>query len=459
MNLMLSELVDKGFGVLHGRDVLVSGVSIDTRSIIAGNLYFAISGPNFDGHDFTEEAIRKGASAVVVERDVIGEFPKLKVNNVREAIQKIASFWKSKFDCFIVAVTGSNGKTTVKEMIANIFSERGKTLATEGNLNNELGVPLTLFKLNHTHNYAVIEIGANHIGEIAALAHWIRPHVSVITMIGSSHLEGFGSIEGIATAKSEIYSAMDDDGVAVINRDGTFFESLMLVAGKRTILTFGFHPDADVRGEIVNQQFTICNKEQSISVKLKLLGKHNQLNSLAAAAVTIASGIGLEEIKTGLEKMIPVAGRLAQIEVISQYCIIDDSYNANPASAKAAIDVLASLPGKKCLVLGDMKELGENQERFHSQVGEYARDNGIDYFFGRGELVSFSIRAFGKKNSYVNHDYDKLAERFLDMVPFGSSVLVKGSRSGKMEHFIDSLKRRLANTHIQSTTSNKAISP
>ncbi|MCB1754301.1 MAG: UDP-N-acetylmuramoyl-tripeptide--D-alanyl-D-alanine ligase [Gammaproteobacteria bacterium] len=422
-----------------GDDVSVSGVSIDTRTVAKGNLFFAIKGPRFDGHAFCREASEKGAAAVVVEQDVDASVPMLKVADTRQALKDIAAFWRQKFSLPVVAVTGSNGKTTVKEMIACIFTGRGEALATQGNLNNELGVPLTLFRLNDACNYAVIEIGANHPGEIESIVDLVKPQVSVITMIGPTHLEGFGSLQGVVKAKAEIFSGLDANGIAVINRDDRFYNDMSALTGGRRVCSFGFAQDATVRGDYSKGRFTITVDNQSVSVDLKVLGRHNRQNALAAAAACLACSFSLEEIQQGLEKMLPVPGRLQRRPEVTGYQLIDDTYNASPSSVMAAIDVLAEQPGERCLVLGDMKELGEKVDELHFQIGDYAKKAGVDLLLCTGEHVAHAVDAFGPSQGFLADNMESLVKEFEKKVPRQCNVLVKGSRSSHMENFIEGL--------------------
>lgn len=424
-------------GASFGDDTTFSGVSIDTRTLVPGNIYIAISGDNFDGHTFCELAVENGAAAIIVEKKQDVSVPQLVVENCRDALRDLASYWRSQFDIPIVAVTGSSGKTTVKEMVSSIFRQTGKTLATHGNLNNELGVPLTLLGLSMDHQRAVIEIGANHVGEIESIVKYVRPTIAVITMIGPSHLEGFGSIEAIAAAKSEVFLGLQDNGVAIINRDDAFFEK-MLETARNKVLTFGATSSSNVSAEIVNGNFVLVTPSGNAVLKLALLGGHNKQNALAAAAVAIAANVSVENIVRGLESVTAVPGRLQVRSDIKNYQIIDDTYNANPASVFAAIDVLDSLQGEKCLVLGDMAELGADAAKLHESVGEYAAKVSKQLLC-IGSYSGYIAKGFGKE-TVVYEDMDALFSDFSEKVKRGSNVLVKGSRSSGMELFIGQIK-------------------
>lgn len=437
IRLRLSELAKNKIGSLVGSDTEITGFSIDTRTLKNGDLFFAIVGPQFDGHEFCQDAVSLGASAVVVSRDQEIQIPQLKVSNTRVALQKTAELWRKQFDIPFVAVTGSSGKTTVKEMIAAIFRVRAKTLSTLGNLNNDIGVPLTLLRLDASDQYAVIEIGANHIGEIRDIVSYTRPDIAVITMIGPSHLEGFGSIEGVSEAKSEIFSVLSDDGVAVLNRDDKYYGFMKERAGAHRSVSFGFNSNSDVRGCYKEGKFSISSSGSSEIVNLQLLGEHNRLNALAAAGVGLSAGFLLSEIKTGLESIEAVKGRLKVRRDVERFKLIDDSYNANPASMKAAINVLAEQPGVRCLVAGDMGELGDEAESLHREIGAYAKRAGVDYFFCIGRYMQFASETFGSDKSKHCLTMEGLIEEFGRIIPKSANVLVKGSRAAGMERFID----------------------
>ena len=447
MNLLLSEISKKlGYEYIGG-DVTIYGVSIDTRTINKGELFFAISGENFDGHDYLNIAMDAGAAAVVIEKPSIGDYPVLKVSSVRRALAELSAYWRKRFDLPVVAITGSNGKTTVKEMLSSIFSQRGDTLSTKGNLNNDLGVPLTLMRLEDDHKFAVIEIGANHLEEISQIVQWVKPSVCIVTMIGDSHLEGFGSIENIVKAKSEIFQGLAVGGTAIINRDDDFYEDLARAADAYEIITFGFSGEADIKGCIIKGVLNVSAMGLQVEIEMSLLGVHNYKNALAAVAAALASGMGMEDIQHGLKAMEAVSGRLKICRDVEKYNVIDDSYNANPESVKAAIDVLVDQGECCCLVLGDMKELGNNEHSFHKDIGYYARKKGVTYVFCKGDLVKSTAEAFGA-GGYYNNDFKSILERFEAVVPAGCNVLVKGSRSTKMERFIKLLGNKLHDTEI-----------
>jgi len=423
------------------------GISIDTRSLQPGNLFVAIPGERVDGHDFIEAARQKGAAAALVTREVHSSLPQILVENVVPALGKLGAFWRNQFNIPFVAVTGSNGKTTLKNMIAAIMiadceGDESEVLATIGTLNNHLGLPLTLTRLNEKHRYAVIEMGMNHFGEIDYLAHLTRPNVAVITNAASAHLEGLGDLAGVARAKAEIFHGLQTNGTAVLNRDDAFFNFWRGLVNQHPFLSFGFNKDADITATLhdadQSQRMTLRTPRGNIAVNLPLLGQHNILNSLAATAAAIAIGIDLITIKKGLESVIPAPGRL-QIHTLSNGVnIIDDTYNANPVSLQAAVEALSSFVGKKILVLGDMKELGTDAKSLHHSAGEKIRLAGIDHLFTYGELSANTATAFGE-GAYHFSEQEKLVEALKPFLHNTTTILVKGSRSMKMEKVVQRL--------------------
>ncbi|MEI7797115.1 MAG: UDP-N-acetylmuramoyl-tripeptide--D-alanyl-D-alanine ligase, partial [Methylococcaceae bacterium] len=368
IEMTLSEIATNLNGSLIGKDAIANGVSIDTRTLKAGQLYIAIEGKNFDGHDFIELAEQAGAIAVLTHKKLDTNLPQILVDDTHLALAELAGAWREKMDLKIVGVTGSNGKTTTKEMLAAILSVKDSVLFTQGNLNNDIGVPLTLLKLSPEHRYAVIEIGANHAGEIAYTSRFTKADVAIITNVGAAHLEGFGDVNGVARAKGEIIETLNPNGVAVLNADDAFFDYWQNVADSRKVISFGIENVADVFAEnidvkIENHQFVtrfdLKTTDKKISVDLPLAGNHNVLNALAATTATLAIGISLEQIKQGLETMSPVNGRLQLLRGRLGGSIINDTYNANTASLKAALDVLAKCGGEHWVILGAFGELGD----------------------------------------------------------------------------------------------------
>ncbi len=440
--------VAKKLGLTHPSvDIEFHGISIDTRTLQPGNLFIAIPGTRVNGHDFVEQAMKKGAAAALVTHPVESVLPQLQVEDTVAALGKLSSAWRDQFDLPIIAITGSNGKTTLKNMIASIMvaachGDNTQVLATQGTLNNHLGLPLTLARLNRQHRYAAIEMGMNHFGEIEYLTQLTRPRVAAITNAAASHLEGVGDVAGVARAKAEIFSGLPENGVAVLNRDDAFFPFWREVIGKHAYLTFGFHPDADIKvimhETTQSQHITLWTPQGNIDVQLPLLGNHNVLNALAAAAATLVIGIHLNEIKMGLETVQPAPGRLQLHTLANGVNIIDDTYNANPFSLQAAVNTLSHFAGKKILVLGDMKELGAEAKTLHQKAGEKIRQAGIDYLFTFGELSESTASAFGE-GAYHFNEQEKLVNALKPFLYNQTTILVKGSRSMHMENVIRGL--------------------
>ena len=395
MRLMLSDCQSPLTGRLVGDDIPLKGFSIDTRSLRAGDLYIAITGDRYDGHDYALEAEQRGASGLIVHQSVQSRLPQLHVADTRLALTQLAQLWAAGHQVPTVAITGSNGKTTVKEIVASILRQLGPVLATKGNLNNDIGVPLTLLRLRQRHRYAVIEMGANHRGEIAALSALVKPDVAVITNIGAAHLQGFGSIADVAQAKMEIFSSLAADGWAVINADDGFADTLRMGVSNNRLRLFGFTEDADVCG-VDGPKLKIQLHGELLQPRFRLLGKHNFTNALAACAAVQCLDVQNPTISAGLAAVRTAAGRLELKRGANGSTIIDDTYNANPESVRAAIDVLVTAAGNRHLVLGDMAELGGDADNLHAQIGHYAQSQGIDELWTVGTLAAFSANAFNQ---------------------------------------------------------------
>jgi UDP-N-acetylmuramoyl-tripeptide--D-alanyl-D-alanine ligase len=428
------------------QDLAFQGISIDTRTLVPGNLFIAISGAHFDGHDYIEEAAKKGAKAALVSYLLPAALPQIVVKDTTLALGQLAASWRERFNLPIVAVTGSNGKTTVKNMLAAIMTAACKgnaaeVLATVGTLNNHWGLPLTLARLNAQHRYAAIEMGMNHFNEIAYLTQLTKPQVAIITNAAASHLEGVGDLQGVAKAKAEIFLGLAEDGIAILNRDDTFFPFWVEKARQRPIFSFGFHPEADITLASAGGQendMHIKTPKGDFSVHLPLLGKHNQLNALAAIAASLAIGIDLPAIKAGLEGIQAATGRLQQYRLANHVTIIDDTYNANPFSLQAAVGTLAAISGTKILVLGDMKELGDTAKALHEYSGEAIREAGINYLFTYGDCSAHASHAFGE-GAYHFNDQEKLIVALKSFLHQPATLLIKGSRSMRMEKVVKEL--------------------
>jgi UDP-N-acetylmuramoyl-tripeptide--D-alanyl-D-alanine ligase len=442
IKMFLSEIAKSLNGTLIGADAKICGVSIDTRTLQTGNLYIAIAGKNFDGHDFVNSAQAAGTVAVLTHKKLDTNLPQVLVENTHSALGELAAVWREKMPAKIVGVTGSNGKTTTKEMLAAILSVNDSILFTQGNLNNDIGVPLTLLKLSPENRFAVIEMGANHVGEIAYTSKLTNADVVIITNVGAAHLEGFGDVKGISRAKGEIVETLNPNGVAVLNRDDAFFDYWQNVAGTRKIRSFGLHENADVRAENINEkienyQFLTCFDlicaNEKISVNLPLAGNHNVLNALAATAATFSLGISLEQIKQGLESMSPVKGRMQLLRGNLGSTIINDTYNANTSSLQAALDVLQKCDGEHWVILGAFGELGENSENIHFEMGETLKNVGVKRLFAVGELTKNTVAAFGENTTHFETQTD-LITAVQNLLTGNETILIKGSRSQRMEN-------------------------
>ena len=441
----MQEMAQAVEGKLYGPDVIFNGVSTDTRTLHSGDLFIALQGPNFDGHEFLQEAQVKNAAGALVSRAVNTDLPRVAVDDTRLGLGRLGGYWRNKFHCPVVAVTGSNGKTTVKEMLGAILRRQGDVLVSSGNLNNDIGLPLVLCRMRDGHSYAVVEMGMSRPGEIDYLTRLARPQVAVITNAAMAHLEGLGSVQAVATAKAEIFSGLRKGGVAIINLDDDFASLWQRVAAGRKQLTFAMNHPADVKaaqmdlhdtGSVIN----IDTPSGSCEVTLSLPGKHNVMNALAATSAAIALGIELTHIKRGLQSMSAVPGRLHRLAGKCGATVIDDTYNANPNSMAAAVQVLAANAGCRILVMGDMGELGAGAEQLHTQVGEQARCAGIERLLTCGELSASAARAFGPNAQHFD-DKNSLVDALLQDLDASTTVLVKGSRFMHMEDVVQAIAK------------------
>lgn len=447
---MLSQLSHIVQGRLTGADVRFESVSIDSRTLTGGALFVALKGPNFDGHDFISTAKEQGAAAALVSQDIGDTLPAVKVDDTRLALGALAASWRSDFEIPVIAVTGSNGKTTVKEMLSSIFAQACEgdcVLSTIGNLNNDLGLPLTLLRLRKSHRYAVTEMGMNHPGELTYLTSLARPNVAVITNAAAAHLQGLQSVEGVARAKSEIFSGVEAGGTAIINDDDEYALLWREIAQDLKIVGFSLQRKSDVTAEFDlykdHSNVVLQTPWGNATCHLGLPGKHNVANALAATAAAGAVGISLADIVKGLESWRGIKGRL-QSKTINGLHVIDDSYNANPASIKAALEVLAIQPGMQVLVMGDMGELGDDSASLHRQTGELARELGIDACFTLGEQTVITAEAFGndaQSFTSIEQLVTALRKQIQDNHDRPINILVKGSRSMKMEQVIELLEK------------------
>ena len=436
-------------GATAAADVQFSGVSTDSRKVAEGNLFVALRGEKFDAHNFLQQVALQGAVAAVVERAPMDlTIPVMVVPDTRVALAEIARHWRRQFSLPVIGVTGSNGKTTVKEMIAAILAaalESHQMLATKGNLNNDIGVPLTVLRLDLSCRAAVIELGMNHPGEIALLASIAQPTLGLVNNAQREHQEFMESVEAVAKENGSVLSALPANGIAVFPSDDPYtplWRGLAGDVGKRTIMTFGFSPDADVTCSYAMQEFgsdlLIRHAGGEITVRLNAAGMHNVRNALAAATCALAIGVSPEALKRGLEAFAPVSGRLQKKESRIGSLVIDDTYNANPDSVRAAIDVLAQYPAPRVLVLGDMGEVGDEGKKFHEEIGAYARGRHIEHLLTLGDLARHCSSAFGSRARHYE-DIEILNKAVDAMLTPAVTVLVKGSRFMKMERVVNHL--------------------
>jgi len=426
-------------------NIVFTGITTDSRQVTPGMLFAALPGETFDGHDYIQVAMERGAVAALVCREVETELPLLKVVDVLEALGTLAGFWRLQNTAKVVGITGSNGKTTVKEMVASVLRLNGAVLATKGNFNNELGLPLTLFQLDESHDYAVIEMGASNPGDIAYLAGIARPLVGLITNIGPAHLQGFINEQGVAQSKGELYAALPGEGTAIINSAEPWVDLWLGMNNAGAITYFngdsgnGNSGSGDSGKQIrARQDAGIVVVETPVGqfpLRLPLPGLHNLANALAATAVCLALDISLDTIKTGLEAVKPVPGRLSLTSTRKGWVVIDDTYNANPASLYAALQVLATQSGEPWLVLGDMKELGSDSRKMHAELGDAARSLGVRRLFALGDASTATVDAFGDNAAHFS-SREKLIEFLYAELKPGVACLVKGSRSMGMEHVV-----------------------
>jgi UDP-N-acetylmuramoyl-tripeptide--D-alanyl-D-alanine ligase len=431
-------------GRLIGPDCRFDHVTTDTRAQVRGSLFVALRGEHFDGNDYIAAAGALGAAGALVSRRAEVPLSQIEVADTRLAFGAMARAWRRTFNVPVVAVTGSAGKTTVRSLIASILSADRQICTTEGNLNNDIGVPITLMRMQRGDAAAVIELGANHAGEIDYLAAIAQPDVALITNAGSAHLEGFGSRDGIAAAKGELLDHLSDGGTAILNADDRYFEQWSARAQRCRILSFGFGFSSDCH--VVNEidahpggsRFTAHLPDgRHVPIALPLPGRHNVQNALAAAAAAFALGVSGEQIAFGLHAARPVNGRLRELAGIAGARIIDDSYNANPASTRAALDYLAEFEGQRVFVLGDMGELGAETVSLHREVGEYARDK-CDRFVAIGPLAGESASAFGN-DAEVFNDVAEVAARLRGDLTASTTVLIKASRAMHLERLAAAL--------------------
>jgi UDP-N-acetylmuramoyl-tripeptide--D-alanyl-D-alanine ligase len=436
-------------GTLIGDNPSFSGVSTDSRAVAAGELFIALRGEFFDGHQFLAAAKERGAVAAMVDAqaaeglETVG-LPLLSVADARLALGALAANWRARFSLPLIAVTGSNGKTTTKEMLASILKVAfGDTvLVTQGNFNNDIGLPLTLLKMNSGHRAAVIEMGMNHPGEIAGLTRIARPTVAVVTNAQRAHLEGMGTLASIATEKGSVFMGLAEQGVAVFNLDDPWADLWRAQSAPRRVLGFSFQRAGEISGNYqahgLDNRLTISAQGEQIEVELALPGAHNARNAVAAATAALAAGVALADVRAGLAAFRGIKGRLQRRAGLNGSVLLDDTYNANPDSVRAGIDVLAATIGRKILVLGDMGEIGDMSGQFHDEVGGYAKSQGVDLLFALGDSSTLAAHNFGAGGRHFRELNDLIDAVRGELKP-DTTVLVKGSRFMRMERVADAL--------------------
>lgn len=445
MNWALSDMAEVLGETWSGSDRICRGVSIDSRTLHEQDLFVALRGPNFDGADYIQAAADAGASGVLTDRVADANIAQIQVPDTLSALHALATAFRAKFNPTTIGITGSNGKTTMRALIAGLCGE--STHATRGNLNNHLGVPLVLFGLESDHEFAVIEMGANHVGEIAALAALAQPTIGIVTNAGPAHLEGFGSLDGVAKGKGEMFAALTENDVAVINRDDRYYDYWCGVATPARVLTFGASDSADfwysdyqTHGD--GCRFRLHHDAQTLDIQLQLGGEHNAMNAAGACACATAAGVHWNVMAERFAGVEPVDGRQVPIEIARGITVIDDSYNANPASMRAAVDGLSAWSDKRWMVVGDMLELGSESMEQHEALGRYCRDAGVTGLFAIGEFASAVSAGFGAGAREFD-DIEGLVEALEQALPDGAVVCVKGSRGSRMERVVQELERRL----------------
>jgi UDP-N-acetylmuramoyl-tripeptide--D-alanyl-D-alanine ligase len=444
--MRISEAALATQGQLIGPDVVFCCVGTDSRSIKKGQLFVALKGENFDGHEYAAQSLEQGASSVLVSK-ASNVSPALVVKDTRLALGDLAAYWREKFEIPVVAITGSNGKTTVKEMLAAILKVAAGddecVLATQGNLNNDIGLPMTMLNLDKQHRYAVLEMGMNHTGELSYLTGLAKPSIALVNNAGTAHIGELGSLEAIANAKGEIFEGLVDGGTAVINADDVFAGLWKSLASNHHQVTFGLKAKADVtaRYELheASSAVELITPKGTAKFSLPAPGVHNVSNALAAASAALALNVSLEKIATGLSQFAGVKGRLQVKQGFAGAKVIDDTYNANPMSMKAAIDVLKASAGERVFVMGDMAELGADAASMHAEIGAYAKTAGIEKFFALGALTKNAVIAFGENAAHFE-TLDTLVESLKSMMNAQATLLVKGSRSMRMERVVDAIQ-------------------
>ena len=445
--LNLREIAEMVQGTLIGTDVPVEGVSIDSRTTQAGDLFVAIKGEHFDGHDFVEAAAASGAAAAMVSETVASSLAQVRVSDTLQALSDLAMQWRRRLKITVLALTGSNGKTTTKEIIASILHRCRRVIATPGNFNNHIGVPLTLLSMSAQHDVAVVEMGANHRQEIRNLCGIAKPDIALLLNASAAHIGGFGSLDGVAEAKGEIFECLSESGTAILNKDDAYYGYWkQLIKGQR-VVEFSLSNQADFYLLSYQGQTAELSLAGDVRMcRMQLLGRHNISNALAAAAASYAAGAGIDDIVAGIESVSPVPGRLAMCRGINGSRLIDDSYNANPASLEAALAVLKQTSGEHWLALGGMAELGDESIKLHAHAGKQAKSMDVHCLFAVGDDARIAAQNFGKAGESFD-SVDALIPHLKARLKPGVSLLVKGSRAARMDQLVAALLPTDEGTH------------
>lgn len=464
ISLCLADIAQAVDGELIGDNITIDNINTDSRALQSGEMFLALKGPNFDGHRFLNQVIELGCGAVIVDHRCEVNIPQIIVSDTHKALGKIAAYVKDKVGPKTVAITGSSGKTTVKEMVAAILSRLGKVLATQGNFNNDIGVPLTLLRLEEQHDFAVVELGANHMGEIAYTSALVKPDVAIINNIAAAHLEGFGDLCGVARAKGEIFEGLNSDGMAIYNKDCKLANKWQWRLTDKEVRLFSCYTAADcfcsdfVLDANGCASFKLNTYKGNAQIKLTVPGKHNVCNAVAAATIALEFGASLDDIRLGLAEMSPVQGRLNLHQLSENFKLIDDTYNANVESIKAATDLLASYSGRRILILGDMGELGTQARSYHQEVGEYAKQCKID------DLLTIGVLSQSTADAFKGHHFSERTQlmrcllSLLENEQQPISILVKGSRSARMENVVKDIINWRNNAKNSSPTQESSSS-
>ncbi len=425
-------------------DMMFSGVTIDSRKSCEGKLFVAIKGVNFDGHSFVDQAYQNGAVVALVEQQQQCDIAQIEVADCKQAMGQLANYWRRHCNPCVVALTGSNGKTTVKEMLHQILSRQAATLANRGNFNNDIGVPLTLFELEQNHEFAIIEMGANHRGEIARLAEIAEPDIVYVNNVAAAHLAGFGDVQGVVEAKGELYAYCTDKQKALFNADEVASQYWKGLCAAQTQISCGLKNKADVTATWSAEKETLkvefAYQGDTHGCELAVIGEHNVRNALAAVSLAILCGSEFTAAVDNLAGFSGVKGRLQMLPGPSRSRLIDDSYNANPDSLEAGIKVLCSLQGSAWLALGDMGELGAEAAALHRKAAQTARQYGVEKLFGVGEMSCIASEEFGDAG-YCSERIEEMAEIILSQIHQGVNLLVKGSRAAGMERLVAMLSQ------------------